>query len=310
MTKKEYDKLSKKLADIDETLKDETLLANVRDILTLEREDLIKQMEAYQPKEVDAKEIKESLNGIKNTLAVIIILIILALLIAGSQMLNQFQNDQNIMNILNNQSCELDEIKNNYSNVTDTDQYLYEEPEVSEEEHPIEEQQTPIVEEQPAFEEQPVENQQTFEEQPVGESQNFEKNPWNNNDNYENANSKYNATEGFEEQDTNTYYSEYANNTDEPLLGVLVTETPSELYNSTNVPEGVYVYKVQRHTGAYAAGLQDGDIITSVDNQRVYSLDNIKKILRSYSKGDSVNVEVTHYPYEEFNQSNYYVTLH
>lgn len=307
MTKKEYDKLSKKLADINETLKDETLLANVRDILTLEREDLIKQMEAYQPKEVDAKEIKESLNEIKNTLAVIIILIILALLIASSQMLNQFQNDQNIMNILNNQSCELDEIKNNYSNVTDTDQYLYEEPEVpvDEQQTPIvEEQQTPIAEDQLTFEEPQVEDQQTFEEPPV------EENSWNNNGDYENANSKYNATEGFEEQDTNTYYNEYANNTDEPLLGVLVTETPSELYNSTNVPEGVYVYKVQKHTGAYAAGLQDGDIITSIDGNRVYSLDDIKNILRNYSKGDSVNVEVTHYPYEEFNQSSYYVTLH
>ena len=75
-------------------------------------------------------------------------------------------------------------------------------------------------------------------------------------------------------------------------LGVTMTTVNSQIADRYGfaVDEGAYVSSVMEGSGAEAAGLQTGDIITSFDGQAISSADDLQLAVRSHSEGDTVEI--------------------
>lgn len=73
------------------------------------------------------------------------------------------------------------------------------------------------------------------------------------------------------------------------ISGVNVTSEVSQMYN---MPEGVFVAQVYEGTGAEAAGMVKGDIITKFDGSTVGSMEELQQLLNYYAVGDTVDVTV------------------
>ncbi len=75
-----------------------------------------------------------------------------------------------------------------------------------------------------------------------------------------------------------------------PYLGVTVQQLSSfdQLYY--RLPSGLYVTEVAPNTDAAAKGLVPGDILLSIDGQRLTDTNTLQQLLYSHSAGDTVNV--------------------
>ncbi len=76
-------------------------------------------------------------------------------------------------------------------------------------------------------------------------------------------------------------------------LGVTCTTLSEDTASYYGLPTGVYVTSVASGSAAEAAGIQEGDIITAVDNTSISSTDDLKTTLASYKSGDSAEISVT-----------------
>lgn len=79
-----------------------------------------------------------------------------------------------------------------------------------------------------------------------------------------------------------------------PMIGVSVREITRELayYNNLLVEEGLYVMSVTEGSGAAAAGITRGDIITKFDGQKVTTATQMNKIRDKHKAGETVNVSI------------------
>lgn len=79
---------------------------------------------------------------------------------------------------------------------------------------------------------------------------------------------------------------------DTPFLGVLGQTVTSDFAKEEDLPvdEGAYVVEVTKGTEAEKAGLQPGDVIVAVDDDKVRSMDDLILEVRQRSVGDSVTV--------------------
>lgn len=68
-----------------------------------------------------------------------------------------------------------------------------------------------------------------------------------------------------------------------------VTEDDATRYG---MPRGIYVYEVLENSGAEAAGVLRGDIITKFDGNRIKSNDELQEILKCYKAGETVEITV------------------
>ena len=67
--------------------------------------------------------------------------------------------------------------------------------------------------------------------------------------------------------------------------------TPEQLMEMFGTTEGIYVSSVSEGGGAEAAGLKQGDIITSIDGTAVGTMNKINTVLVAHKIGDTVKVE-------------------
>ena len=74
------------------------------------------------------------------------------------------------------------------------------------------------------------------------------------------------------------------------IQGTSVTETYSQYYG---FPEGVYVSAVASGSAAEQAGIEQGDIITAVDNTSITSTEDLSTALSNYSSGDSATITLS-----------------
>ena len=93
----------------------------------------------------------------------------------------------------------------------------------------------------------------------------------------------------------NTYIE--GNTIDRPYLGIAMYNI-SDLRNSlfginTDLTDGVYIYSVENDSPAAEAGLQKGDIIVAIDDNKVTNSAYLKYLLYEYNIGDEV--EFTYY---------------
>ncbi|WP_434642968.1 trypsin-like peptidase domain-containing protein [Thermoanaerobacterium thermosaccharolyticum] len=75
-----------------------------------------------------------------------------------------------------------------------------------------------------------------------------------------------------------------------PVMGVSVQEVTSQDATQYNIPVGLYIAQVQQGSGADAAGLQAGDVITAVDGTKVDTFDSLQSIINKHKIGDTITV--------------------
>ena len=75
------------------------------------------------------------------------------------------------------------------------------------------------------------------------------------------------------------------------IQGATVTTTIAQQYN-LKVTQGVYIVQVTSGSGAEAAGLQRGDVITEIDGKSMTTIDAVLSYIRSKSVGDTSQVVV------------------
>lgn len=83
------------------------------------------------------------------------------------------------------------------------------------------------------------------------------------------------------------------NNTDTPALGVSVVTVTEEAAQQNNLPSaGVLITEVTQGGSAYASGLQSGDIITTFNNQPMFTKEQLVDAVQKCKVGDSVEVKI------------------
>ena len=76
------------------------------------------------------------------------------------------------------------------------------------------------------------------------------------------------------------------------FLGITGTTAFSGLGDGGSAPAGVEVVSVEPGSAADAAGLQAGDIITSIDGIRIDTMEELIPVLRRLSVGEEVAVDI------------------
>ena len=85
---------------------------------------------------------------------------------------------------------------------------------------------------------------------------------------------------------------EKVNEDERGILGVSVSDISAEQSQATGMPEGVYVQKIIEGSGADKAGMEAGDIITSVDGMGISGYEGLKEQLSYFKAGEKVKVTV------------------
>ena len=83
------------------------------------------------------------------------------------------------------------------------------------------------------------------------------------------------------------------------IQGITISKEEAEEYKLT---QGVYVRVVIPGSGADAAGVRRGDIITKIDDKKVLTIEDLIAEIQKHKVGDTVKIEV-------YNQGNEYKTL-
>lgn len=80
------------------------------------------------------------------------------------------------------------------------------------------------------------------------------------------------------------------------LLGVEISDVNSDIASKENLSaiKGVYIQSVNSDGAAAAAGLEKGDVITSINNEEVSESSDLKVKINSYRPGDKIKVGYLH----------------
>ena len=89
-------------------------------------------------------------------------------------------------------------------------------------------------------------------------------------------------------------------------LGIEGYMTNNVMYN---LPEGFYVSSISDNSNASKSELTIGNIITEIDNNKVTSIDTIKKVLNKKSKGDKVTLKVKYASKNEYKEKEITIDL-
>jgi len=79
---------------------------------------------------------------------------------------------------------------------------------------------------------------------------------------------------------------------DKPFLGVKISNITEDIYNETGMPFGIYIVEVFENSAAEAAGIKAGDIIYSIDGQKLMNSDELFEVLSTKNIGDVINISL------------------
>ena len=75
-------------------------------------------------------------------------------------------------------------------------------------------------------------------------------------------------------------------------LGITARNITSQLKESLDMPEGIYVYSITKDSAAAKSDLKVGDVIVSFDDQPVKTLTQLQELLKYTHAGDEVKMKV------------------
>ena len=90
-----------------------------------------------------------------------------------------------------------------------------------------------------------------------------------------------------------TIREEKAPEGEQGFLGITGQDVTSDVSEAYDMPKGVYITSVEEGSGAAAAGLKKGDIITRFDGSSVGTLAELKEQLSYYKTGEQVKLTVS-----------------
>lgn len=90
-----------------------------------------------------------------------------------------------------------------------------------------------------------------------------------------------------------------------PYIGITGQTINEETAKKHNLVVGVYIRDVSTFSPAEKAGLKIGDVITSIDNKQISTIDELTNIISSHKIGDTVTISY----YRNGNTTNVNITL-
>ena len=96
---------------------------------------------------------------------------------------------------------------------------------------------------------------------------------------------------------------------DTASLGVLVRSISSSLAESLELPEGLYVTDVDSQSPAYEAGIQNGDVITAIEDVEMRSVRSLQNFLEDAEPGAEVTVKVMRLGRDAYKEVSFVVEL-
>ena len=85
--------------------------------------------------------------------------------------------------------------------------------------------------------------------------------------------------------------------------------TNSNDMSSYNLPEGFYISAITNGSNAEKSELEIGNIIIEIDNNKVTSVETIRKVLNKKDKGDKVKIKVKYASKNEYKEKEITITL-
>ena len=92
-------------------------------------------------------------------------------------------------------------------------------------------------------------------------------------------------------------------------LGVTVAPVTEEASETYNIPQGAYVYSVEKDSAAEKAGIRKGDVITSFDGLTIDSRDTLLRQIRYYKAGEKVEIGYKRADGSDYKEETCEVTL-
>lgn len=102
--------------------------------------------------------------------------------------------------------------------------------------------------------------------------------------------SQKNTIQAYGISDLKDIIEHLSNNQDVVYMGIVGADVTTAVSEAENIPVGVYVSEAAMGSPAIDAGIQPGDIITSMSGQTITNLKDIRSILLKCSNGQSVQV--------------------
>ncbi len=82
------------------------------------------------------------------------------------------------------------------------------------------------------------------------------------------------------------------NGSDVPYLGCTITNVTDKIANRYNIPKGVYIKEVAMDSPAFEAGLQSGDVVTEINDQKVSSVTAYNDVLLALKPGETYDIKI------------------
>lgn len=98
--------------------------------------------------------------------------------------------------------------------------------------------------------------------------------------------------QGYGISDLKNLIERLSKGSDLAYVGITGKNVTSDLASRYNLPEGIYVQSVALDSPAYKAGIQAGDVIVSIDNNQIKTLEEFNKQLYNYNIGQTVSIDV------------------
>lgn len=83
-----------------------------------------------------------------------------------------------------------------------------------------------------------------------------------------------------------------SNNQNISYLGIHMTEVTSEIEKKYGLPGGIYIKAVEMDSPAQAAGLQNGDIITDIDDTKMQTAKQYEQYIQSLTPGTEIKITI------------------
>ena len=93
------------------------------------------------------------------------------------------------------------------------------------------------------------------------------------------------------------------------FLGISGTDVSEDAMEQYDMPEGVFVSKVLEDTPAQKAGILKGDIIISIDGEKVTQMKGVQNLLEYYAAGTEIEVTFMRQSKGEYKEMTVDVTL-